>query len=57
MYKANLSFTLLNDYIDFLLSNNLIMQTGSEGKEVYFITAKGVDFLQRHNELVRLLKA
>ena len=57
MYKANLSFTQLNDYIDFLLNNDLIKQTGSEGKEFYVITAKGLDFLQVHKELVQLLKA
>jgi predicted transcriptional regulator len=57
MYKANLSFTQLNDYLDFLLNKGFIMQTGSDGKEVYVITEKGVDFLQVHNELVRLLKA
>jgi predicted transcriptional regulator len=60
MYKANLSFTQLNDYLDFLLNNGFITQasrTSSDCKEVYFITEKGVDFLQVHRELVRLLKA
>jgi predicted transcriptional regulator len=57
MYKANLSFTQLNDYIDFLLNNDLIKQTSSDGKEVYVITEKGMDFLQVHKELVQLLKA
>ena len=60
MYKANLSFTQLNDYLGFLLDNGFITQacrTSSDGKEVYVITEKGVDFLQVHRELVRLLKA
>jgi predicted transcriptional regulator len=57
MYKANLSFTQLNDYLDFLLNKGFITRTGSDGKEVYVITEKGVDFLQVHSELVRLLKA
>jgi predicted transcriptional regulator len=60
MYKANLSFTQLNDYLDFLLNNGFITQasrTSSDSKEVYVITEKGVDFLQVHRELVRLLKA
>ena len=39
-----------------MLNNNLITQTNSEGKDVYVVTEKGLDFLQKHNELIRLLK-
>jgi len=60
MYKANLSFNQLNNYLDFLLDNGLITQTSRTGssdcKEVYVITKKGVEYLQVHNKLVRLLK-
>ena len=59
MYRANLSFNQLNDYLDFLLDNGLITQTsrtGSDCKEVYVITKKGVEYLQVHSKLVRLLK-
>jgi predicted transcriptional regulator len=56
MYKANLSFTQLNDYLDFLLENGFMTRTINDGKEVYVITEKGIDFLQRHHELIRLLK-
>ncbi len=55
MYKANLSFTQLNEYLDFLVTNNLIIQTTSEGKEIYLITRKGSDFLRKHIELTRML--
>ncbi len=57
MYKANLSFTLLNNYLSLMQNNNLIIQTVSEGKEVYAITEKGLEFLQIYNALIRLLKA
>jgi predicted transcriptional regulator len=56
MYRANLSFTQLNQYIEFLLEHNLIMQINLEGKDHYMITLKGIDFLQCHRELKRLLK-
>jgi len=56
MYKANLSFTQLHDYLKFMLNNNLITQTNREGKEIYVVTKKGLDFLQRHSELISLLK-
>ena len=57
MYKANLSFTQLNGYLYFLLNSNLIAQTSIEGKEVYAITSLGLNFLQKHNELIRMLKS
>jgi predicted transcriptional regulator len=56
MYKANLSYNQLNDYLAFLFSSNLIEQTNISGKEVYFITDKGADFLQRHDELTKMLE-
>ncbi len=56
MYKANLSYTQLNEYLKFLLTTDLIAQTVVEGKEVYKITPQGINFLHKHNELIRLLK-
>jgi predicted transcriptional regulator len=56
MYKANLSFTQLTDYLVFMLNQNLIVHTSDGGREVYKVTEKGLDFLQRHQELVQLLK-
>jgi predicted transcriptional regulator len=56
MYKANLSFTQLNDYLQFMLNNNLIIHKTCEGREVYIITLKGFSFLQMHSELVQLLR-
>jgi predicted transcriptional regulator len=56
MYKANLSFTQLNDYLQFTLKNNLIIHRTREGRDVYLITLKGLDFLQVHNELLQLLR-
>ncbi len=56
MYKANLSFAQLNDYLSFMLKINLIQKLKSKGKEVYIATEKGLDFLQRQCELNELLK-
>jgi len=56
MYKANLSFSQLNDYIPFMLKTNLITQQTREGKGKYIITPKGYDFLQAHSKLIQLLK-
>ncbi len=56
MYKANLSFTQLNNYISFLISNNLLTRTIFDGREGYTVTEQGLDFLQKHSRLVQLLK-
>jgi predicted transcriptional regulator len=56
MYKANLSFTQLNEYLTFTLMRSLIVHMQRGEKEIYKTTAKGLDFLQRHNQLVKLIK-
>lgn len=55
MYKANLSFSQLNDYIKLLTSTNLLNKTAENGRTVYRVTEKGRDFLSRHEEIMGLL--
>ncbi|MEM2118264.1 MAG: winged helix-turn-helix domain-containing protein [Candidatus Bathyarchaeia archaeon] len=57
MYRANLSFTQLNDYLKFMLKINLLDKTEENDKEIYRATAKGLDFLQRYHEITELIKA
>jgi predicted transcriptional regulator len=56
MYRANLSFTQLNDYLNFMLNLDLIAKTNHGSKEIYIITEKGLNFLQKHSELIKMLK-
>ena len=56
MYKANLSFAQLNDYLKFMLKTSLLSKFNARGKTVYAATEKGIDFLERHCELTDLLK-
>jgi predicted transcriptional regulator len=56
MYRANLSFTQLNDYLGFLLKINLLDKIAENDKEVYKASEKGLDFLQRYREITELLK-
>ena len=55
MYRANLSFAQLNEYLKFMLKIQLLSKSFYNGKEVYNATEKGLDFLQRHSELTELL--
>jgi predicted transcriptional regulator len=56
MYRANLSFTQLNDYLKFMLKNALLEKVLLNDKEVYRATEKGMNFLQRYREIIELLK-
>jgi predicted transcriptional regulator len=56
MYRANLSFTQLNDYLKFMLKISLLNKISENDKEIYRATNKGIDFLQRYREIVELLK-
>jgi predicted transcriptional regulator len=57
MYRANLSFTQLNDYLRFMLNISLLEKVLVNGKDIYRATDKGMDFLQRYREITELLKA
>jgi len=56
MYRGNLSFTQLNDYLNFMLKNALLEKVLWNDKEVYKTTRKGMNFLQRYREITELLK-
>jgi predicted transcriptional regulator len=56
MYRANLSFTQLNDYLGFMLKINLLEKAEMNAREVYKATDKGLDFLERYHEITELLK-
>jgi predicted transcriptional regulator len=55
MYKANLSFAQLNEYVKLLIKINLLRKEVDSGRDVYRSTEKGLDFLQRHQEIMDLL--
>jgi len=56
MYRANLSFTQLNDYLKFMLKIDLLEKVLQNDKETYRATEKGMDFIQRYREITQLLK-
>jgi predicted transcriptional regulator len=56
MYRANLSFTQLNEYLNFMLKISLLEKVKTNDREVYRATDKGMDFLQRYREINELLR-
>jgi predicted transcriptional regulator len=55
MYKANLSFSQLNEYLKLLAHTSLLEKFACNGKDVYKATSKGMDFLERQRQIMDLL--
>jgi len=55
MYKANLSYAQLKNYLILLVKLNLLKTTVHGKAIVYETTQKGKSFLERYKELIRLL--
>ena len=56
MYKANLSFAQLIEYLSFMLKTQLLNKFNANNKNVYGVTKKGEEFLYRHSEITELIK-
>jgi len=56
MYKANLSFAQLNEYLRLLLELKLLELTGDDERNIYKTTHKGVRYLESYRKIRELLK-
>ena len=56
MYRANLSFAQLNEYLNFLLKRELLKRNTENGKTFYKTTAKGFKYLQNYEKISSLLR-
>jgi predicted transcriptional regulator len=54
MYKAFLSYKVLKEYLTLLTENDLIRY--DEDTQTFWITEKGLRFLQMHNEMSDMIK-
>ena len=55
MYRANLSFAQLNDYLSFLFKIGLLQIQNRHGKKIYKTVAKGFKYLEKYKEIINLL--
>jgi predicted transcriptional regulator len=55
MFKANLSFSQLNQYLSTLCQSNLLEIFTNDDREYYRATAKGLDFMERQCQIINLL--
>jgi len=56
MYRANLSFAQLNEYLKLMLDLKLLETVKNSERTFYKTTSKGVRYLQSYRELRDLLK-
>ena len=51
VYKANLNFGIIKDYLQELIGKQLLSQTGS----FYRTTEKGIEFMERYREMLEVI--
>ncbi|PVX27257.1 MAG: transcriptional regulator [Candidatus Bathyarchaeum sp.] len=55
MYRANLSFAQLNEYLTFLTKMEFLEITKENRKNIYVTTNKGDRYLEKYKDLANLL--
>ncbi len=56
MYKANLSFAQLNEYLTLMMDLNLLQLSRNSERNVYKTTSKGLRFLESYRKIQELLR-
>ena len=55
MYRANLSFSQIGNYIRFMLKIGILKVVSKEGNEIYKTTDKGLEFLRSYQQVRQLM--
>ena len=55
MYRANLSFAQLNEYLTFLTKMDFLKTENDDRKNTYITTAKGDKYLKKYEDIANLL--
>jgi predicted transcriptional regulator len=55
MYRANLSFSQLNTYLNLMLETQLLERENRSRKTIYKTTEKGVEYMQNYKEIIETL--
>jgi len=49
LYKSNLSYQMMNEYLDELIAKGFIIRLEKEKSKTYSLTKKGFDYLEQYN--------
>ncbi|MCW4016796.1 MAG: winged helix-turn-helix domain-containing protein [Candidatus Bathyarchaeota archaeon] len=55
MYRANLSFAQLNEYLEFLIKMELLKIDKENNKNIYKTTPKGDRYLEKYEDIADIL--
>ena len=55
MYRANLSFAQLNEYLEFLTKMDFLQIQNENKKNTYVTTTKGDRYLEKYKDIANLL--
>jgi predicted transcriptional regulator len=55
MFKANLSFSQLNQYLSLLSKTGLLEETAINGRVIFKATPKGLEFMERQHQVIDML--
>ena len=55
MYRANLSFAQLNEYLSFLTKMDLLIVQNENRRNTYRTTAQGEKYLEKYKDLANIL--
>jgi predicted transcriptional regulator len=55
MFKANLSFSQLNQYLALLSQTSLLEKSAQNGRVIYKATQKGLEFMEKQQQIIDLL--
>ena len=55
MYRANLSFAQLNEYLTVLTKMNLLKVQNENNKNIYRTTAKGDRYIEKYKDIADIL--
>jgi predicted transcriptional regulator len=56
MYRANLSFSQVNEYLSFLTEKRFLRAHIENGKRLYETTAKGNQYIENYKQMSNLLR-
>ena len=51
LYKSNLSYSMMQDYLDELIEKKFIIEKNLEKSKTYEITTDGIQFLEKYNDV------
>jgi len=51
LYKSNLSYKKMLEYLDELINKEMVGEHEKDGKKVYIITEKGINYIQEFKKI------